>query len=416
MFDLDFWNEIWEVITRNRTRSILTALGVFWGIFMLVVMSGFGSGVERGIQRQVSDFAVNSVFCISNTTSEAYGGFKSGRQWQFSNSDIEAVKTRCDGVKYVSGIYFGQMSNVSRADRKGNFQLFGHMPQYRLIEPQAMLYGRYINEEDMRERRKVCSIGQQVYSTLFDYGVDPVGQVIQVNSSYYTVIGVHVPLSNIQIGGDTEKALIMPFTTLQQAYNGGDKFWVMAVAGEDDVDAATLEKDVKAVIRERHSISPDDKKAIIGFNLGEEFQTFGNMLLGITILVWVVGAGTLMAGIVGISNIMLVVTRERTHEIGVRRALGATPKVIRRQIIVESFTLTLMAGIAGISFSVGVLALIDMSLAANAEVDSFFTSAQVPFGTVFVTMLILIGGGVAAGLLPANKALEIKAVDAIREE
>lgn len=416
MFDSDYWNEVWDAIAKNKWRSFFTGMGVFWGIFILVVMSGFGNGLRQRVKGLVSDFAVNSVYFFNGRTSLPYQGFASGRVWQFTNSDIDFIQSNAEGVKTVSGMIFGGEVNTSRGDRRNNYQMLGHMPQYGTIEPMTQIYGRYINEEDMRQKRKVCTIGQDIYNTLFDHGENPLGKTILVGMTYYTVVGVHTPLSDIQIFSDAQRTIIVPFSTLQQAYNKGDKSDMLVVVGYDYVDANKLQENVDQLIRSRHQLSPDDKKAVQGFNLGEEFSVLTNMLLGISILTWFVGAGTLLAGIVGISNIMLVVTKERTHEIGIRRALGATPRVIQSQVIAESFVLTFIAGMIGIFVSVGLLVLIDMALSANATQQSFLQSAQVDFGTVMAAAFILVIGGVAAGIIPSNKALEVKAVDAIREE
>ncbi len=416
LFDIDFWDEVLEAISRNKTRSFFTAMGVFWGITMLVFMAGFGNGAKRGVSDLFNEFAVNSVFFIAEQTDVAYGGFKKGRSWHFENADLDYVAAHCQGAKFAAGLVFVGSQNVVRGEKHDNFEVIGHTPMYRYIEPTGMMYGRHINQQDMDQRRKVCTIGKFIYETLFSPGENPVGQVIRVGSSYFTVIGVHIPLSQVQVTGENERAIIAPAITLQELYNMKDEFYVLAIAGLDGADSKKLQSDAETLIKVRHTISPDDKKAVRPINLGDEFSLIFNVMLGITILIWIVGAGTLLAGIVGISNIMLVVTRERTHEIGIRRALGATPGVIRRQIIAESFALTFVAGIAGIAFSVGILALIDNVMAQNAEPNSFFKSAQVSFSTVVTALLLLVGGGVAAGIIPSNKALEVSAVDAIREE
>lgn len=415
MFDLDRWQEIWATISRNKMRSFLTAMGVFWGIFMLVVMAGAGLGLERFMLKQVGSFATNSCFMFTDNTAVPYKGFRSGRYWDFSNSDLGVIRSNVAGVDVVSGVIFGRSVNISRGDKKGTFRLIGHMPEYQKIEPQGMSYGRYINDIDMDNRRKVCSIGSQVYKELFTPGEDPQGQILQINSSYFTVVGVSESLSNISIGGNSREMVIIPFSTMQQMYNRGDKFAMLAVTGVDEVDVRDLEQSIKDVVRSRHNISPDDAKAIGGFNLKEQFDMFSNLFFGIRLLTWIVGLGTLFAGVVGVSNIMLVVIRERTQEIGVRRALGAPPVAIISQIISESFVLTFVAGVAGIALGVSVLSVADSIIAAQTT-EGVPISAQISFGAAMTAGSVLVLGGLFAGVIPAYRAMKIKAVDAIREE
>lgn len=417
MFDIDRWEEIWQTIMRNRWRSFMTAMGVFWGIFMLIVMSGSGLGLERKLMGQVGDFATNSCFFFTDLTGEPYKGFARGRNWSFEYSDLDAVKKNIDKVKYATGSIFGSNTNMSYGDRKGSYYMMGLMPEYNNIEPLNMIYGRYINGIDMETKRKVCMLGNQVYKELFPEGGDPVGKLIRVGDSYYNVIGVHVPSSDgISIGANARQSVFIPFTTMQQMYSMGDKFHMMSVVFADDGDAAVLDQEIRAVVKSRHNISPTDTKAVGGFNLKEQFDVFANLFLGIRLLTWIVGVGTLFAGIIGVSNIMLIVVKERTSEIGVRRALGAKPLAIISQIMSESFVLTFVAGVAGLGASVGLLSLADNIINASAEAGEIVFAPQITFSVAITASLLIISGGFMAGIIPAIRALNIKAVDAIREE
>lgn len=418
-FDTDYWNEVWDAIAKNKWRSFFTAMGVFWGIFILVILSGLGNGLRTGVNHIVRGIATNSVFMFPGRTSMPYDGFASGRGWSFEDSDLEALRASVPGIEVICGAVFGSGDDevVTRGENSASLGMVGHMPDYRRIEPMNFLYGRYINEQDMRERRKVCVIGDQGYDALFEKGENPLGKLVRVGSTYYTVVGVTAPMNdNIQMFGRPGLSIVVPYTTMQQAFNMGDRFDLLGVVGNPGVDGAQLQDQLEQVIRARHSIAPHDAKGINAFNLAEEFSMFSNLLLGITILTWFVGLGTLLAGIVGISNIMLVVTKERTHEIGIRRAIGATPKIIRNQVIAESFLLTFIAGMIGVIISVLILVGIDGIISQNASPESFFQSVQVNFGAVLAATLAIVLGGIGAGILPANKALEVKAVDAIREE
>ena len=418
MFDLDRWEEIWQTINRNRKRSIMTAFGVFWGIFMLTIMMGAGLGLKRLMYSSFGSMAVNSCFYWGGQTSLPYKGLPSGRRWSLENEDMAAIKTQVPGVKNVAGIIWGNTYKFSRKDKKGDYQLMGYTPEFQEISPQTLRFGRYINDIDMAQQRKVCVITEQVWEELFPNRENPVGQTIRMNNMYLTVVGVCIPPRNgVQFQGPT--SVLIPFSTLQKMYNKGNKFDGMAVAAYDNWDIKEVEENVKKVFQARHTLSPDDNKAVQGFNLGDLFNKFSGLFSGISILTWIVGTGTLLAGIVGVSNIMLVTVRERTQEIGIRRALGAKPRTIISQIMSESFVLTFVSGIFGLALAIGILSLAETllsSLTATPEGGSLQINTQISFGLALGSTGILILGSLLAGILPANRALSIKPVDAIREE
>ena len=418
MFDLDRWEEIWQTINRNRKRSIMTAFGVFWGIFMLTIMMGAGLGLKRLMYSSFGSMAVNSCFYWGGQTSLPYKGLPSGRRWSLGNEDMAAIKTQVPGVKNVAGIIWGSTYKFSRKDKKGDYQLMGYTPEFQEISPQTLRFGRYINDIDMAQQRKVCVITEQVWEELFPNGEDPVVQKIRMNNMYLTVVGVCIPPRNgVQFQGPT--SVLIPFSTLQKMYNKGNKFDGMAVAAYDNWDIKEVEENVKKVFQARHTLSPDDNKAVQGFNLGDLFNKFSGLFSGISILTWIVGTGTLLAGIVGVSNIMLVTVRERTQEIGIRRALGAKPRTIISQIMSESFVLTFVSGIFGLALAIGILSLAETllsSLTATPEGGGLQINTQISFSLALGSTGILILGSLLAGILPANRALSIKPVDAIREE
>lgn len=418
MFDLDRWEEIWQTINRNRKRSIMTAFGVFWGIFMLTIMMGAGLGLKRLMLSNFGSMAVNSCFYWGGQTSLPYKGLPSGRRWSLENEDMAAIKTQVPGVKNVAGIIWGSTYKFSRKDKKGDYQLMGYTPEFQEISPQTLRFGRYINDIDMAQQRKVCVITEQVWEELFPNRENPVGQTIRMNNMYLTVVGVCIPPRNgVQFQGPT--SVLIPFSTLQKMYNKGNKFDGMAVAAYDNWDIKEVEENVKKVFQARHTLSPDDNKAVQGFNLGDLYNKFSGLFSGISILTWIVGTGTLLAGIVGVSNIMLVTVRERTQEIGIRRALGAKPRTIISQIMSESFVLTFVSGIFGLALAIGILSLAEtllLSLTATPEGGGLQINTQISFGLALGSTGILILGSLLAGILPANRALSIKPVDAIREE
>ena len=412
MFDLDRWEEIWQTISRNRKRSIMTAFGVFWGIFMLTIMLGAGLGLKNALFSQLGDMSVNSCFFWGGRTSIPYKGLPSGRYWQFENEDLAAIKKQVPNVRSVGSVIWGSEYKFSRNDKKGDYSLVGYNPDFQQISPQPIRFGRFFNEIDMEQQRKVCILTEQVWLDLFPGGEDPVGSTIRMNNMYLTVIGmIKVPDRGFRFHGD--KSVLMPVSTMQQMYNMGHKLHSVAVAANDDADIKEVETNIKQLVFARPTISPDDTTAVYSQNLGEQVNTFNSLFGGIGTLTWIVGIGTLLAGLVGVSNIMLVIVRERTQEIGVRRALGARPRIIISQIMSESFVLTFVAGIFGLALAVALLSGAESVLTASAGRP---IRPQISFGTGMLSMTVLILGSLLAGILPASRALRIKPVDAIREE
>ena len=412
MFDLDRWEEIWQTISRNRKRSIMTAFGVFWGIFMLTIMLGAGLGLKNALFSQLGDMSVNSCFFWGGRTSIPYKGLPSGRYWQFENEDLAAIKKQVPNVRSVGSVIWGSEYKFSRNNKKGDYSLVGYNPDFQQISPQPIRFGRFFNEIDMEQQRKVCILTEQVWLDLFPGGEDPVGSTIRMNNMYLTVIGmIKGPDRGFRFHGD--KSVLMPVSTMQQMYNMGHKLHSVAVAANDDADIKEVETNIKQLVFARHTISPDDTKAVYSQNLGEQVNKFNSLFGGIGTLTWIVGIGTLLAGLVGVSNIMLVIVRERTQEIGVRRALGARPRIIISQIMSESFVLTFVAGIFGLALAVALLSGAESVLTASAGRP---IRPQISFGTGMLSMTVLILGSLLAGILPASRALRIKPVDAIREE
>jgi len=415
MFDIDRWQEIWFTITHNKSRSVLTAFGVFWGMFMLVVMVGAGVALQRGMSSQIEGFATNSCFVWAEQTTEPYKGLKKGRNWNMENDDIALLINKIPEIQYLAPVLFGGNStnNVTRNDKVGSYNIKGNFPSYNQIDESKMTYGRYINDIDIAERRKVFVIGERVYQVLFPKDENPLGKNIQVNGIYFQVIGVARHTSHINIGGNAEESVVLPFSTMQQAFNQGNKVHFMAVTAKPGIKVKVIEDRIHEVLKEKHNLSPLDKKAVGGFNIEDEFNMFLYLGIGIAALIWIVGLGTLFAGAIGVSNIMLVTVKERTKEIGIRRALGATPRDIIRQILSESIVLTLIAGVTGLMFGVGLLSVVGMALSHG---DQFFKDPQISFTVALAALFILLVIGTFAGFIPANRAMNIKPIEAIREE
>ena len=417
MFDIDKWKEIWATIARNKTRSVLTAFGVSWGLFMFIILVGYGNGFRQGIMDTFKGFASNSIFFYTDRTSEAYKGQRKGRYWNMNSKDIRLIREKAKSVEHLAPILFTNGATV-RGNKKGDFDGCGVYPDHFRIQNMEVLFGRLINEVDIQERRKVCLIGQEVYETLFDVGEDPLGQSIRVGGIYYQVIGVGKPVSrNISIGSYPPTTVYIPFTTVQQTVSRGDAFYFLGCTANPGYPASIVEMEVKEIVKANHDISPTDTKAMGSFNLEEEFRNINNLFAGINVLIWIVGMGALLSGIIGISNIMLVTVRERMREIGVRRAIGAKPLTILTQILSESFVLTTMAGMAGFVFGVLILAVLQQLLAGGTQDGgSLVIIPFVSFNLAMVAMGILVLSSLLAGLMPALRALGIKAIDAIRDE
>ena len=415
MFDLDRWYEIWVTITHNKSRSFLTAFGVFWGMFMLVVMVGAGNGLSTGINSQLEGFASNSAFFNSNRTTLPYKGFQKGRSWNMLNSDIPIIEDRVSELEYLSPMLFGGGGddNVVRNEKSGSYGVKGTYPVYNEIERSVMEYGRYINDIDIKERRKVCVLGTRIYEVLFNPGQNPLGEHVRVNGIYFTVIGVARKTALANIGGDTDETVVLPFSTMQQAFNQGNIIHFLAATAKPGVKVKVIQEKIVETLKDIHQISPDDKDAVFNMNIEEQFNMFNNLGIGIAMLIWIVGLGTLFAGAVGVSNIMLVTVRERTKEIGIRRALGATPTNIIGQILSESVVLTVLAGIGGIVLGVGVLTATGIVMSQS---DQFFKDPQISFSVGIIALFVLVIIGTFAGFIPAKRAMMIKPIEAISEE
>ncbi len=414
-FDLNRWQEIWFTITHNKSRSFLTAFGVFWGMFMLVVMVGAGVALQRGMSANIEGFATNSCFFWTESTTEAFKGFKKGRNWNIVNEDLPIIKRKVPEIQYMAPVLFGgqNANNTSRKDKSGTFSIKGNFPSYNQIVESKMIYGRYINDIDMTERRKVCVIGERVYEVLFEKAENPIGKNIQVNGIYFQVIGVARNKSTVNIGGKGEETIVLPFSTMQQAFNQGNKVHFIAATALPGIKVKVIQDKIAEILKAQHDVSPTDKAALTEMNIEDQFTMFLYLGLGIGFLIWFVGLGTLIAGGIGVSNIMLVTVRERTKEIGIRRALGATPRNIITQILTESIVLTVIAGIFGLMLGVGLLQLVGFALSQG---DQFFKDPQISFTVGVAGFCILLLIGTLAGFIPANRAMSIKPIEAIREE
>ena len=420
MFDFDGIQEIWQTITRNKTRSLLTAFGVFWGIFLLVVLTSTGNGFEKGLMMQVEGVTPNTGFLFTGETSEPYKGYQKGRSWSMQMADLEAIREAFPCITAISpeaSVWSSEEKNVIYSSRGGSFTVKGVLPEYNNIVRSKITKGRFINDTDIAANRKVCLLGKKVYETMFEKGEDPIGKMVKVNGIYFQVVGVARSYTeSVNINGTIDESVILPYSTMQQVFALGDKIHFITFVADDDTPIPDIEDDIKMLIKQRHDISPTDEDAINSFNLTELFKAFKGLFFGIHVLIWIVGLGTLMSGVIGVSNIMLVTVKERTREIGVRRAIGAKPKDIIGQVLSESLLLTTLAGLVGLCIGVGIMAIVG-SITANMPSDNMmFQDPNLGFGAAVAATIIVIISVLLAGVLPAWRAIQIKAIDAIREE
>lgn len=412
--DVDTWSEILLTITRNKTRSLLTAFGVFWGIFMLIVLIGGGKGMQSMISQNFAGFATNSGFIFAQPTSKAYKGFKKDRSWNMVNNDLNLLRLRVKGLQLVTPFNMNSGANVTYQEKKGQFMMKGLYPAYTQIEDQKIKFGRFLNDVDISGNRKVCVIGHRVHEQLFGKQTNPCGKYISIDGTYFQVIGVSGSEGNINIGGQASQSIVIPYSTFNKIYNRGENVDLLCVLAEPGYKIKGLQVNIEKVLKEKYMISPDDKQAVSLVNAEALFTMVDNLFRGLRILVWMVGLGTLLAGIIGVSNIMMVTVRERTTEIGIRRAIGARPRDIIQQILSESMVLTLVAGMAGITFAVLVLQVLEVGVNSG---DSFSDIVfQVTFWTALGVAFLLTLLGLLAGLAPAVRAMNIKPIDAIRDE
>ncbi len=418
ILDLDNWQEIAIAMRKNKLRTALTAFGVFWGIFMLVIMLGSGNGLRNGVLEEFRGTATNSFFMWTQATSKPYKGLQPNRYYNFTIEDGIALRQNIAELSVVAPMNqlggYNSNNNAVRGLKSAAFSIYGIHPELKDIQQFNITKGRFINANDIRDKRKIAVVGEAVIEKLFTPDEDPMGQYIKVNGVNFMIAGTLRGSGNGNQAREQAESIYLPFSAFSQAFNMGNRVGWFSVKSADAVPAVTAEKKAMALLKERHKIAPDDDRAIGHWNMAEQFGKLNGLFLGIEMLVWFVGIGTLMAGVIGVSNIMLIVVKERTREIGVRRALGATPAAIVSQLMMESVTLTAVAGYAGLVAGVGLLELVNTYLPTGD--GNMFLHPGVDLAVALKALGILIFSGALAGLIPAQRALEISPVEALRAE
>lgn len=420
MFDLDHWREILNALGSNKLRTFLTAFGVFWGIFLLMIMLGSGTGLANGIIDGFGDGATNTFFVWTRSTSVPYKGLPPGRSFELDNGDFTALREQIVEASAIcprnqlGGFRTG--NNVMRGDKSGGFNVMGDVPEIQAIEAVRMLKGRFLNRLDLEEKRKIAVIGSRVVELLFEPDEEPIGDSIQINGVYFKVVGTFQATSQGDESDRDNQTIFIPFTTFQQAFNYGDQVGWFAITSVPGVPASKAEERTLALLKRRHSVAPEDDRAFGHFNLEEEYNQVQGLFAGIGLLIWIVGIGTLTAGVIGVSNIMLVIVRERTRELGIRRAIGATPLKIMAQIVTEAVLLTSVAGYAGLIAGIVLVDFIASTLEASGANMEMFANPSVSLDSAMKALLVLVIAGTAAGLLPARRAIRVSPVIALRAD
>jgi len=419
MLNKDRWKEILEVLTKNWFRTLLTAFGVFWGILILIILLAAGRGLENGIRADFGDIATNTMFMWTRETTKAYKGLPKDRRYNFKLSDVESIREQVPGLRFISprnqlGGFRGT-NNVIRGIKTGAFNVYGDYPEIINQDPMTITSGRFLNQLDIKEKRKIAVIGEGVRNSLYDVDENPLGTYIKIQGVNFMVVGTYKKRSTDGDGEEVQKEIYVPFTSFSQAFNRADNVGWMAITANDGMSITRLKDRIVNVVKENHKIHPDDLRAVGYFDLYQEFNRVETLFGAMRVIAYFVGILVLLSGIIGVSNIMLIVVKERTKEIGIRRALGEHPWSIRKQILMESIFLTIMSGMAGIVlgalFIYGINAIIEIT----GPVDMFM-NPSVSLGVVSGALMILMTSGLLAGFIPAQSAIRVRPVDALRNE
>ncbi|KMQ65590.1 multidrug ABC transporter ATP-binding protein [Chryseobacterium angstadtii] len=420
LFKKDTWQEIYYSLRNNKLRTFLTMIGVGWGMFLYVSLLGAAKGMENGFDKLFSGFATNSIFLWAQKTSIPYDGFPKGREVHLNLSDMDMLKRKVTAIDYISpqnarGSFTGTAGeSMSRNGKNGTYSLTGDYSVGNKISEKKLIFGRYINDADVLGNKNVVVIGEEIYKNFFDAKKkeDPVGKQVNIKGLFFNVIGVF----RVKKGGgfENDRTAFIPLSTYTKMYNAGDQIDMFAIVSKPNANVGGVEEDVKQVLKTKNKVSPEDTNAFGSFNLGKEFKKLTGFLTGMQLLTIIVGTLTILAGVIAISNILLITVKERTKEIGIRRALGAKPAEVRNQILLESVVITLSSGILG--FMCGIFVLIILNAVTQNQDEFPFYNPTVNYGNVFGAMAVMVVLGLIIGMIPAQRAVKIRPIEALRSE
>lgn len=417
MFDLDKWQEIYHSVSKHKLRTGLTAFGVFWGIFMLILLLGAGKGLENGVQSIFKGYSTKSFYMGSDKTSVLHNGLKIGRTIEPNIQDIELIKTNFDEIESISPKQqLWEENNIVYLNKSAIYNVLGVYPEWRNVENMNIAFGRFLNATDENEGRKVTVIGKTAATFFFINPENAIGKYIKVRGSFFKIVGVSEPVTSGWRAKEELQTLWIPYRTMQQTFNMKNKVYFWGCVVKEQYNSEIVVKKIRALLSKKYSFAETDEKAIWAWNMETESNKFKGLFAGIKLFVWVVGLGTIVAGIVGISNIMLIVVKERTREIGVRKALGATPISIITLIIQESIVITTVAGYVGLILGVGLIEGLSYGLSKMSESNDFFKNPSIDFSVAMSALVLLVVSGALAGLIPAIKAARVQPIEALRDE
>lgn len=420
LFKKDTWQEIYYSLKNNKLRTFLTMIGVGWGMFLFVSLLGAAKGMENGFDRLFSGFATNSIFLWAQNTSIPYNGFPKGRQVSLHLPDMDLLEKRIPQIDYISpqnsrGSFGNPGEQMNRNGKTAVYTLTGDYPVGNKISEKKLIFGRYLNDADISGNKNVAVIGEAIYKNFFDAkkNENPIGKSINIKGLFFNVIGVY-KVGNAGGPNNNDTTVFIPLSTFTKIFNDGDKVDFFALVSKPDADLAVVEDLAKAELKKKNNVSPEDTNAFGTFNLGKMFEKVTGFLTGMQLLTIIVGTLTILAGVIAISNILLITVTERTKEIGIRRALGAKPSEVRNQILLESVVITLASGLLGFIFGIFLLMIIDI-MTKNQEEFPFY-NPTVNYGEVFSAMGVMILLGLIIGMIPAQRAVKIRPIEALRSE
>lgn len=414
----DTWQEIYYSLQNNKLRTFLTMIGVAWGMFLYVSLLGAAKGMENGFDKLFSGFATNTIFLWPQSTNIPYAGFPKGRIMELKIGDMDYLKSKIPEIDYISpqtskGNFGSEGVQMYRNEKKATYTLNGDYPIGNKISEKALIFGRYLNDADVAERKNVAVIGEEIYKNFFDHKKieNPIGKSINIRGTFFNVIGV---FRTKGVGMENDQTVYIPLSTFTQMFNEGDNVGHFAIVGKPDADITAIEERAKNELKNKYNASPEDANAFGSFNLGKEFAKLTGFLQGMQLLTIIVGTLTILAGVIAISNILLITVKERTKEIGIRRALGAKPSEVRNQVLLESIVITLSSGLLG--FMMGMLLLMLLDTLTQGQTEFPFYNPSVDYTNVFSAMAVMLTLGLVVGMIPAQRAIKIRPIEALRSE